>query len=89
MTDRRAAALEALDSLPPADRRSVRCSAELSRRDVEVGHLVGGGARNTLLRRLTADACALLRLTLETRTYRPSAGAEAAWRAAEDRLPGA
>ena len=110
-----------LDSLALAYRRTVRRAAELSGRDVDVVHLVGGGARNTLLCQLTADACglpvvagpveaaalgnalvqaraggrvpgglaelrALLRLTQETRTYRPSAAAESSWRAAEDRL---
>jgi rhamnulokinase len=48
-----------LDSLALAYRRTVRRAAELSGRDVEVVHLVGGGARNTLLCRLTADACGL------------------------------
>jgi len=110
-----------LDSLALAYRRTVRRAAELSGRDVDVVHLVGGGARNTLLCQLTADACglpvvagpveaaalgnalvqaraggqvpggladlrALLRLTQETRTYQPSTGAEASWRAAESRL---
>jgi rhamnulokinase len=46
-----------LDSLALAYRRTVRRAAELSGRDVEVVHLVGGGARNTLLCQLTADAC--------------------------------
>jgi rhamnulokinase len=48
-----------LDSLALAYRRSVRRAAEISGRDVEVVHLVGGGARNTLLCQLTADACGL------------------------------
>jgi rhamnulokinase len=48
-----------LDSLALAYRRVVRRAAELSGKDVEVVHLVGGGARNTLLCRLTADACGL------------------------------
>ena len=48
-----------LDSLALAYRRSVRTAAELSGRDVEAVHLVGGGARNTLLCQLTADACGL------------------------------
>ncbi|WP_116453549.1 rhamnulokinase [Blastococcus litoris] len=48
-----------LDSLALAYRRAVRRAAELSGRDVEVVHLVGGGARNTLLCQLTADACGL------------------------------
>jgi rhamnulokinase len=48
-----------LDSLALAYRRTVRRAAELSGRDVEVVHLVGGGARNSLLCQLTADACGL------------------------------
>jgi rhamnulokinase len=48
-----------LDSLALAYRRTVRRAAELSGRDVEVVHLVGGGARNTLLCQLTADATGL------------------------------
>jgi rhamnulokinase len=48
-----------LDSLALAYRRTVRRAAELSGRDVEMVHLVGGGARNELLCRLTADACGL------------------------------
>jgi rhamnulokinase len=48
-----------LDSLALAYRRSVRRAAELSGRPVENVHLVGGGARNTLLCQLTADACGL------------------------------
>ncbi|SDX65531.1 rhamnulokinase [Geodermatophilus africanus] len=48
-----------IDSLALAYRRSVRRAADLSGRDVEVVHLVGGGARNTLLCQLTADACGL------------------------------
>jgi rhamnulokinase len=46
-----------LDSLALAYRRTVRRAAELSGKDVEVVHVVGGGARNTLLCQLTADAC--------------------------------
>ena len=46
-----------LDSLALAYRRTVRRAAALSGREVEVVHLVGGGARNTLLCQLTADAC--------------------------------
>ncbi|HEY0126582.1 MAG TPA: FGGY-family carbohydrate kinase, partial [Blastococcus sp.] len=110
-----------LDSLALAYRRTVRRAADLSGRDVEVVHLVGGGARNTLLCQLTADACglpvvagpveaaalgnalvqaraagvvpgglaelrALLRTTQETRTYQPSAAAEASWAAAAARI---
>jgi rhamnulokinase len=48
-----------LDSLALAYRRTVRAAAGLSGRDVEVVHLVGGGARNALLCQLTADACGL------------------------------
>ncbi|RZU32082.1 rhamnulokinase [Blastococcus saxobsidens] len=48
-----------LDSLALAYRRSIRRAAELSGREVEVVHLVGGGARNELLCQLTADACGL------------------------------
>src|SRR5215217_8652570 len=111
-----------LDSLALAYRRSVRRAAELSGRPVENVHLVGGGARNTLLCQLTADACglpvlagpveaaaignalvqaravgvlsgglaelrALVRRTHDVRLHLPSTGAEAAWLAAEERLP--
>ncbi|WP_129337990.1 rhamnulokinase [Cellulomonas endophytica] len=48
-----------LDSLALAYRRAVREAAALAGRTVEVVHLVGGGARNTLLCRLTADATGL------------------------------
>lgn len=48
-----------LDSLALAHRRTVRRAAALSGRDVEVVHVVGGGARNPLLCQLTADACGL------------------------------
>lgn len=48
-----------LDSLALAYRRAVRQAVELSGRDVSVVHLVGGGVRNTLLCRLTADATGL------------------------------
>jgi rhamnulokinase len=48
-----------LDSLALAYRRAVRCAAALSGRDVDVVHVVGGGARNALLCRLTADATGL------------------------------
>lgn len=46
-----------LDSLAVAYGRTVRDAARLSGQSVEVVHLVGGGARNTLLCQLTADAC--------------------------------
>ncbi|KQS67010.1 carbohydrate kinase [Modestobacter sp. Leaf380] len=48
-----------LDSLALAYRRTVRAAVELSGRDVDVVHVVGGGARNALLMQLTADACGL------------------------------
>ncbi|MEW1956069.1 rhamnulokinase family protein [Kineococcus sp. NPDC059986] len=48
-----------LESLAAAFARSVADAARLSGRDVRVVHLVGGGARNGLLCRLTADACGL------------------------------
>jgi rhamnulokinase len=48
-----------LDSLALAHRRTVRDAVRLSGREVEVVHVVGGGARNELLCRLTADACGL------------------------------
>ncbi len=48
-----------LDSLALAYRRNVRRAAQLSGRSVENVHLVGGGARNTLLCQLTADACGI------------------------------
>ena len=48
-----------LDSLALAYRRAVRSAVELSGRPVEVVHVVGGGARNALLCRLTADATGL------------------------------
>ena len=46
-----------LDSLAGAYGRAVRDAIRLSGRDVDVVHLVGGGARNSLLCQLTADAC--------------------------------
>jgi rhamnulokinase len=48
-----------LDSLALAYRATVRRAQELAGRDVDVVHLVGGGARNELLCQLTADACGL------------------------------
>lgn len=48
-----------LDSLALAYRRAVRQAVELSGRDVSVVHVVGGGVRNELLCRLTADATGL------------------------------
>jgi rhamnulokinase len=48
-----------LDSLALAYRRAVRAAAALSGHEVAVVHVVGGGARNALLCRLTADATGL------------------------------
>lgn len=48
-----------LDSLAVAYRRAVRQAGELSGRDVDVIHMVGGGVRNELLCQLTADATGL------------------------------
>jgi rhamnulokinase len=48
-----------LDSLAAAYARAVRDAVRLSGRQVEVVHLVGGGARNRLLCELTATACGL------------------------------
>lgn len=45
-----------VDSLALAHRRAVRQAVELSGREVEVVHLVGGGVRNALLCRMTAQA---------------------------------
>jgi rhamnulokinase len=57
--DRAAAVRCVLDSLALAHRRAVRDAVRLSDREVDVVHVVGGGARNELLCRLTADACGL------------------------------
>jgi rhamnulokinase len=48
-----------LDSLALAHRRAIAEVQELSGRHVDTVHLVGGGARNSLLCQLTADACGL------------------------------
>jgi rhamnulokinase len=48
-----------VDSLALAHRRAVRAARELSGREVDAVHIVGGGARNELLCQLTADACGL------------------------------
>jgi rhamnulokinase len=48
-----------VDSLALAHRRAVADAQRLSGRDVEVVHVVGGGAHNALLCQLTADACGL------------------------------
>jgi rhamnulokinase len=46
-----------LDSLALAYRQTLRAAMRLAGRDVDVVHVVGGGARNELLCQLTADAC--------------------------------
>ncbi|MGY1857210.1 rhamnulokinase [Modestobacter sp. SYSU DS0290] len=46
-----------LDSLAAAFARVVEDAVRLSGRDVDVVHVVGGGAQNALLCQLTADAC--------------------------------
>lgn len=46
-----------LDSLALAHRRAIQEAQRLADRAVDVVHIVGGGARNALLCRLTADAC--------------------------------
>jgi rhamnulokinase len=48
-----------LDSLALAYRRNIRQAALLSGRPADTVHMVGGGARNDLLCRLTADACGM------------------------------
>lgn len=48
-----------VDSLALAYRLAVRQAQELAGREVDVVHVVGGGARNELLCQLTADACGL------------------------------
>jgi sugar (pentulose or hexulose) kinase len=48
-----------VDSLALAHRRAVREAQHLSGHEVDVVHVVGGGARNALLCQLTADACGL------------------------------
>lgn len=48
-----------VDSLADAHRRAVVQAQELSGSEVDVVHVVGGGARNSLLCQLTADACGL------------------------------
>jgi rhamnulokinase len=48
-----------LDSLAEAYRRAVHEAAALTGVNVDVVHLVGGGANNALLCQLTADACEL------------------------------
>jgi rhamnulokinase len=46
-----------VESLALAHRAAVRDAVRLTGRDVDVVHVVGGGARNSLLCQLTADAC--------------------------------
>jgi rhamnulokinase len=48
-----------LESLALAHRRTLRAAAELAGREVTHIHIVGGGSRNELLCRLTADATGL------------------------------
>lgn len=48
-----------MESLALAYRRAVRDAVRLSGQEVEVVHVVGGGARNTLLCQMTADATGL------------------------------
>ncbi|RCG25423.1 rhamnulokinase [Sphaerisporangium album] len=48
-----------MESLALAHRATLRQAIRLTGREVEVIHLVGGGARNALLCQLTADACGL------------------------------
>ncbi|QHA10090.1 rhamnulokinase [Streptomyces broussonetiae] len=48
-----------LDSLALAHRRAVADAQRLADHPVDVVYVVGGGARNTLLCQLTADACGL------------------------------
>ncbi|MEU3841268.1 rhamnulokinase family protein [Streptomyces sp. NPDC028635] len=48
-----------LDSLALAHRRAVQDAQRLAGHPVDVVHVVGGGTRNALLCRLTADACGL------------------------------
>jgi rhamnulokinase len=48
-----------LDSLALAQQRAIEQAQELAGRSVDAVHIVGGGARNELLCRLTADACGL------------------------------
>lgn len=48
-----------LESLALGHRAALRTAAELAGQDVRVVHLVGGGSRNELLCRLTADATGL------------------------------
>jgi len=57
--DRAATVRCIVDSLAAAHRTAIEQAQELSGTSVDVVHIVGGGARNTLLCQLTADACGL------------------------------
>lgn len=48
-----------LDSLATAFAAALAQIASLSRRDIDILHVVGGGARNALLCQMTADACGI------------------------------
>ena len=48
-----------IDSLALAHRRAIRQVQDLSGRQVDTVHVIGGGSRNALLCQLTADACGL------------------------------
>jgi rhamnulokinase len=48
-----------MDSLARAHRDTLAEARQLSGREVDVVHIVGGGARNELLCQLTADACGI------------------------------
>jgi rhamnulokinase len=58
-SDRAALVRCIVDSLALAHRRAVHAAQRLSGREVDVVHVVGGGAHNELLCQLTADACGL------------------------------
>jgi rhamnulokinase len=55
--DRAAVVRCIVDSLALAHRRAIHAASRVSGRQVDVLHLVGGGARNELLCQSTADAC--------------------------------
>ncbi len=57
--DRGAVVRCVLESLALAHRRALREAAELANREITTVHLVGGGSRNPLLCRFTADATGL------------------------------
>ncbi|MET8851017.1 rhamnulokinase family protein [Amycolatopsis sp. NPDC004625] len=56
-SDRAAVVRCIVDSLALAHRRTIHMAARITGREVDVIHLVGGGARNELLCQSTADAC--------------------------------